>query len=75
MQHLLVNLVRVREVDREVVAILFNQRLAAEVEAKQPSFKFSPALGWWSQYQKEEFPSPILITTSDQNNTNKEGEM
>lgn len=45
MQHLLVNLVLVRGVDREVTAILFNQRLAAEVEAMQPYFTFSPALG------------------------------
>lgn len=44
MQHVLVNLVLVRRVDREVVPSLFSQRLAAEVEAMQPSFTFCPAL-------------------------------
>lgn len=75
MQHLLVNLVLVRGVDREVTGILFNQRLAAEVEAMQPYFTFSPARGSWSPYQRQELPSPVLIATSDQNNTNKQGEM
>lgn len=38
--------------DRQaMVAILLNQRLAAEVEATQIFFTFSPALGWWSQYR------------------------
>lgn len=71
MQHLLVNLVLIRGVDREVMAILVNQRLAAEVKAMQPSLTYSPALGWWSQYQRQELPLPVLMITFDLNNTKK----